>query len=423
MSVSDKMTKLSLGEASNFAHKSLTALTGGRSAYALAGLTLFSLASLAFLESSLVLKLYMIGVTLVVVSSMITISLRDRDAASYLKIEETLPVSNQPSANLCFSDVEQQKPHLEMPDSADDLKLAENPNVQPKIAQLTGDDMSKSTKTPIQVCAFAADDSVQCELSAATATVATVTQTVEVEQTPEEHISLNLKPANAAPLPKIVSVGNDTAIACEGDAQTKGATAKVSPSLLPENILKGTATEAFGIADAPVTTTAASKKTAKKKFAKRAVFSGEGVIHFLHRTKMWGRIRLSTPTKWGENQVFFHRKHFAGNAAVQLHRGQRVRVEYIYRRQNNSKKDRLRACRVEFTTPSGSRHTKWSPRAAAPKQNWRSKSMLQRPSSPTTRSKLMLQRPSSPPRAHAMRVAKGPSADGGRGFHFMRTVK
>merc|ERR1712032_1721227 len=124
---------------------------------------------------------------------------------------------------------------------------------------------------------------------------------------------------------------------------------------------------------------------------------------------MWGRIRLCTPTKWGENQVFFHRKHFSGNAAVQLHRGQRVRVEYIYRRQNNSKKDRLRACRVEFTTPSGSRHTKWSPRAAAPKQNWRSKSMLQRPS--------------SPPRAHAMRVAKGPSADGGRGFHFMRTVK
>merc|ERR1719480_98591 len=150
----------------------------------------------------------MIGVTLVAVSSIITISLRDRNAVSYLKTEDSLPVSNQPSANFCFSDVEQQKPHFEIPDSADDLKLAENANVQSKILQSTDDDVIKSTKTPIQVCAFPADDSVQCELSAATATatVAKVTQSVAVEKTPEERISLNLKRANAAPLPTIVAV-------------------------------------------------------------------------------------------------------------------------------------------------------------------------------------------------------------------------
>merc|ERR1711934_751130 len=116
----------------------------------------------------------------------------------------------------------------------------------------------------------------------------------------------------------------------------------------------------------PTSSETATKKNAQKKHKKN--FSGEGVITFLYHTKMWGRIRLSERTKWGETQVFFHRSHVAGN--TDIHEGQRVKVEYIYRRRNNKGKSNagtLRACRVETMAPPPVTHSqqKWAPNASS----------------------------------------------------------
>merc|ERR1711904_610448 len=108
----------------------------------------------------------------------------------------------------------------------------------------------------------------------------------------------------------------------------------------------GTA-EINAVAPVARTENVASKPKPKKTLN---TFHGEGVITFLFHTKMWGRIRLSTPTKWGENQVFFHRNHMVGGQAAPLFHGQSVKVEYFYRRVHKGKMDSLRAHKVEIIT-------------------------------------------------------------------------
>merc|ERR1711934_1110671 len=107
-------------------------------------------------------------------------------------------------------------------------------------------------------------------------------------------------------------------------------------------------------------TGATSSETATQKNLPnkpRKIFSGEGVIQFVHHTKEYGIIRLSERTEWGEFTVFFHRRHLAGN--TDIHQGQNVKVKYLFRRGNNKGNftGNLSACRVETTTPPPFAHS------------------------------------------------------------------
>jgi len=198
---------------------------------------------------------------------------------------------------------------------------------------------------------------------------------------------------------------------------------KVSPVLLPQNVSK-TTTEINDVAPVARTENAASNPKLKKPYN---TFHGEGVITFLFQTKMWGRIRLATRTKWGENQVFFHRNHLVGSQAAPLFHGQSVKVEYFYRRGHKSKMDSLRAHKVEIITTDVASKKKWSPvtdvaskkkwSPVAEKKSWRSRSMMRRPfgppRNPTSRYTSALP---------SVRVAKGPPANGHRGFNFRRSA-
>ena len=168
---------------------------------------------------------------------------------------------------------------------------------------------------------------------------------------------------------------------------------EVMPSPLTGNVPIVTPTKALGIKTIPVTKTGAtSSETATQKNLpkkKREIFSGEGVIQFLHHTKVWGIIRLFERTEWGESTVFFHRRHLAGNADIQ--HGQNVKVKYVFRRATG----KLNACRVETTSPPPFAHihfhyrkkwsssSKWEPTAAPrERQSWRARSAPRRSVSP-----------------------------------------
>merc|ERR1712051_811290 len=126
-----------------------------------------------------------------------------------------------------------------------------------------------------------------------------------------------LKTATAAPDTEAVKKPTQTV--------SKTVSNKVSPVLLPQNVLK-TAAEIDDVALVARTEIAASKTTSKQKLKKNYnSFHGEGVISFLFHTKMWGRIRLATRTKWGESQVFFHRNHLGDSQAAPLFHGQSVK--------------------------------------------------------------------------------------------------
>ena len=98
-----------LGEASNCVHTLAKAIAGSQSANTL--LTLVCVASLAVLESSLVLKTFMIGVALVIIYSISVISLKGRDSTHDSDIQKSLPVvSDKP---------EQSLPHTRAKDSVE----------------------------------------------------------------------------------------------------------------------------------------------------------------------------------------------------------------------------------------------------------------------------------------------------------------
>lgn len=217
-------------------------------------------------------------------------------------------------------------------------------------------------------------------------------------------------------MPTIVSVTNESSLDSQPDSQVKHIKTVFAkgPPLLPENVLKNPASEALAATNNAIAKDTTCENTPKPR-KKKEIFKGQGQIHFLHQTKTWGRIRLSKPTKWGENQVFFHRDHVVGNKSILLFHAQSVKVEYYFRRNNNKgKADSLRACRVEVITssPPFTRQQKRSPNKPRELKSWRSRSMRRRPLHP----------PSRAPAARSMRVAKGPSPDGSRGFQFRRTT-
>lgn len=239
-----------LGEASNFAHTLVKAIAGGPSAYTLAGLTLVSVASLAFLESSLVLKTFMIGVALVIIYSILVISLKGRGSTHDSDIQKSLPVvSDKP---------EQSMPHtqsttgielpglvqLKKPEPVTDATERAVPEL--RTTPLIDDLAENSEKTPIQACTLREKDSVECELNVAAAAMAEARPHATSVQ---EHVT------------------ND-----EQKTQTKGvstatvAAKEVMPSPLTGNVPIAAPTEALGIKTIPVTKTGAtSSETATQK--------------------------------------------------------------------------------------------------------------------------------------------------------------
>lgn len=448
----------------SLARKLVKALAGGRSAYVLSGLTLLSTISLAFLEQSLVLNVYMAGVALVILCSIIALSLQDQDKAN-CSGQKSLPKLDKASLKA-------------RPSAAGLAKLQLVDTEDEKVSPLQFADDCKSTKKSIQVCTLPTNDSIQTEFNAAPAIGATKVKSLgdsaqettfapkpnTLNVTPissiDKEISLGTKPdaqaknrktffAKGPPLlpeivlkttaakafvrtsdpvvkstivkslskeciskmPTIVSVTKESSLDSQPDAQVKHTKTVFTkaPPLLPENVLKDPAPEALAATNNAIAkdTTCENERVPKKK---REIFKGQGQIFFLHSTKVWGRIRLSKPTKWGENLVFFHRDYLVGNKDVLLFHGQSVKVDYRFRRKHNS----LAATRVEVVTssPPFTRQPKRSPNKPRELKSWRSRSMRRRPLLPPSRA--------SAPRP--MRVAKGPSPDGSRGFRFRRTV-
>lgn len=237
-----------LGEASNFAHILVKAIAVGPSAYTLAGLTLVSVASLAFLESSLVLKTFMIGVALVIIYSILVISLKGRGSTHDSDIQKSLPVvSDKPEQSMPHTQSTKELPglvQLKKPEPVTDATERAVPEL--RTTPLIDDLAENSEKTPIQACTLREKDSVECELNVAAAAMAEARPPATSVQ---EHVT------------------ND-----EQKTQTKGvstatvATKEVMPSPLTGNVPIAAPTEALGIKTIPVTKTGAtSSETATQK--------------------------------------------------------------------------------------------------------------------------------------------------------------
>ena len=70
----------------------------------------------------------------------------------------------------------------------------------------------------------------------------------------------------------------------------------------------------------------------RKKAAKQQQNSivATGHVRFIHKSRLWGKVTLSTANKWGENDVWFHVDTCHARRMPML--GDNVNVEYIYSR-------------------------------------------------------------------------------------------
>ena len=414
MATTDEAAGFSLRGIPSFTSKLAKALTGGRSAYALSALTLLSPASLAFLESSLVWSVYITGVAFVILCSIITISLQDRSKAS----RSTQKSLDQPSPKKCSSAVAAVGPKVR-PSMAVEANAAPSPAILSITKEISLDSQPNAQAKHVSTVFAKAPSLLPEDMPKVTVTQASA---VTNDPVAKETTGESLAEECIATVPTIVSVTKETGVDSQPDAQVKHA----MTVLLPENVLKANSTQAFGATNNPVVKDITCENMSTERLSKKPfnTFKGEGEIHFLHQTKMWGRIRLSTPTKWGETMVFFYRKQLIDNPNVLLFYGQSVKVEYYYRRKKKENMDVLRACSFEIIAPSPRREPKsWRPssprepkcwRLSPPREPkcWRSRSNLRRPSSPPSRASV----------ARPVHIAQGPPADGRRGFRLQRTT-
>merc|ERR1711934_374937 len=326
---------------------------------------------------------FMIGVALVIIYSILVISLKGRGSTHDSDIQKSLlVVSDKPEQSMLHTQSTIELPglvQLKKPEPVADATERTVPEL--RTTPLIDDVAENSDKTSIQVCTLRAKDSVECELNAATAAMAEARPHATSVQ---EHVTNDEQKTQT----KVASTAATAAVAAK----------EVMPSPLTGNKPIAVPTEALGIKTIPVTKTGAtsSETATQKNLPKktRKIFSGEGVIQFLYHTKEYGIIRLSEPNEWGEFEVFFHRRHLAGN--TDIHQGQNVKVKYVFRRGSNKGTSGLNACRVETTSPPRYAHShsnfrkkwssssKWARTAPAPNKpkSWRARSGPRRSASP-----------------------------------------